>query len=319
MSYFYNKVENWIFVTGIIRSGTTFVGTSLSIPKEVDYIHEPFNPLCGLPGIKDWYPYVRSNPNDPRALSLQPMAESIFDYSLQLRNWVPKIDPLHKQFLKAIVGGRGPYCLRLAKLNPFHKSAVIKDPIGVLLTEYLYCNFNIQPVIVIKHPTSLIASLKRVNWWPSPRKITGLSNLIDDYFPNDSSCLEVDFEDDISAAAAYWKAVHYVLLKQAQKHKDWKIVILENLSQDPVSSFESLYSELQLPWSPRVKTKIVSLTQKSKSAKAKKGRVQDFNRDSAKIFESNRNSLTIDERKKIFEIVKDVALEIYPKESFAID
>jgi hypothetical protein len=46
-----NRIENWIFVTGVIRSGTTFVGKVLSLPLSVDYIHEPFNPLCGMPGI----------------------------------------------------------------------------------------------------------------------------------------------------------------------------------------------------------------------------------------------------------------------------
>lgn len=48
-----DRIKNWIFVTGVIRSGTTFVGKILSLPLQVDYIHEPFNPLCGIPGMKN--------------------------------------------------------------------------------------------------------------------------------------------------------------------------------------------------------------------------------------------------------------------------
>jgi hypothetical protein len=46
-----DKIDNWIFVTGVPRSGTTFAGKILSLPLEVDYTHEPFNPRCGMPGI----------------------------------------------------------------------------------------------------------------------------------------------------------------------------------------------------------------------------------------------------------------------------
>ncbi len=53
-------------------------------------------------------------------------------------------------------------------------------------------------------------------------------------------------------------------------------------------------------------------------AEVKNNLVQDFKRDSAGIFELRKNSLTIEERRKIFDIVKDVALDFYPEESFSI-
>ena len=45
----------------------------------------------------------------------------------------------------------------------------------------------------------------------------------------------------------------------------------------------------------------------------------DLARDSAKIFESRRSSLSKEERRAIFDIVRDVALQVYPRRSFAID
>jgi hypothetical protein len=45
----------------------------------------------------------------------------------------------------------------------------------------------------------------------------------------------------------------------------------------------------------------------------------DLSRDSASLFEMRRDSLTREERREVFEIVKDVALQLYSKESFALD
>ncbi|WP_299489984.1 hypothetical protein [Acaryochloris sp. IP29b_bin.137] len=55
------------------------------------------------------------------------------------------------------------------------------------------------------------------------------------------------------------------------------------------------------------------------SAEARQGRFHDFNRNSAEIFSIRRDSLTIEERKIIFDHVQDVALQIYSRDSFAID
>jgi hypothetical protein len=45
----------------------------------------------------------------------------------------------------------------------------------------------------------------------------------------------------------------------------------------------------------------------------------DLSRNSADIFEMRRDSLSLAERQAIFKVVEDVALELYPRESFAID
>jgi hypothetical protein len=44
----------------------------------------------------------------------------------------------------------------------------------------------------------------------------------------------------------------------------------------------------------------------------------DLRRDSAQIFETRRNAIAPEQRRALFEIVKDVALKLYSRESFAI-
>lgn len=106
---------------------------------------------------------------------------------------------------------------------------------------------------------------------------------------------------------------------QISKYPNWQVVTHEELSQEPVTIFNRLYKELELPWSESVKRKILKLTRENRSAEARKGTVQDFQRNSADIFKMRRNSLSLEERRAIFEVVEDVALQIYPRESFAID
>ena len=314
-----NKINKWIFVTGVIRSGTTFVGKILSLPLEVDYIHEPFNHVCGMPGMTKFYRYVRPSLDTEEMLQYHELTKSIFNYKLTLRSKVSEKDLWSQKIIKTIVGSRGPFYLRLAKLNPFHKAAIIKDPTGNLLSEYLYVNFKVKPVIIIKHPTSFIASLKRVNWWPKLSEINDQNYLIEDYFADETDFIFQQYSDPILAAAAYWRATYKVLLTQASKYADWQIITHEELSQEPIKIFQQLYQKFDLPWSKSIESKIVNYTQGNHSAQARKGKVQDFQRNSADIFKMHRDSLTSKERQQIFEIVQDVALQIYNKETFAID
>lgn len=314
-----NKINNWIFVTGLIRSGTTFVGTTLSIPKEVDYIHEPFNPQCGIPGINQWYPYIQPDLPTEDMNQYHEKVKKIFTYNFELKNHIPKEDPWVRRNIKRIIGSRGPFNLRLAKINPFHKNAIIKDPTGVLLTEYLYINFKVKPVIIIKHPTSFIASLKRVGWWKTPHEISNLSCLTENYFSDFLDIFEKTHSNPIVESTKYWCVVHKTLLEQARKYPDWQVIKHEELSKDPVQIFKALYTKLDLPWSKAIEKKIVTQTQGNRSAKAQKGRVQDFRRNSADIFKASQQSLTIEERQKIFEVFQSMTPDIYHRDSFAID
>ena len=318
-----NNITNWIYVTGVIRSGTTFVGQTLSLPLEVDYIHEPFNPLCGIPGIDEWYIYLRPNVSESSAsksAKYHELVKSIFQYDFSLRTWYPKTDPWQRQLVKKLLGSRGPFNLRLAKLNPFHKAAVIKDPIGNLLTEYLYQNYQVKPVIIVKHPLSFIASLKRVNWWTKAYWITeNRPDFVEDYFRDELDFVDRRYDNDIEDAAAYWRATYKVLLEQSGQYPDWQVITHEELSENPVATFKHLYQKLDLTWSNSIEKKIIKSTQGNTSADAKQGLVQDFNRNSKDIFKMRRNSLSKAERQSIFDIVKDTALQVYSRESFDID
>jgi len=243
----------------------------------------------------------------------------LYNYNIGIRAARYDGDPWYRKTIKSVFGSRGPVYLRLAKFNPFHQAVIIKDPIGKMVTEFLYREFDTTPVIIIRHPVSLAASLNRLGWWPEMQEFAVQPNLVEDYFEYESDFLTREWPNRMLESMAHWRATYKVLLQQADKYLDWQVITHEKLCEQPVAVVRQLYQNLDLPWADSYADKLRQLTSGSNSAEARKGRVQDFHRDSSNIFELRRDSIPKEQRRKIFEIVKDVALQIYDRESFAID
>jgi hypothetical protein len=313
------KIENWIAVTGVIRSGTTFVGKVLSLPLSVDYIHEPFNGGWSLPEERPFRPrYVRPGRDGEATRAYREHLAHLFRYDFALNSILHDGDPWHKWVAKRLVGSRGPFYLRLAKLNPFHRAAVIKDPTCRLVTEYLYRTFDVTPVIVVRHPASLAASLRRMGWWPGLEEFARQPDLVEDFFAGEEDFLHRDWPSPLMEAMAHWRASYKMLLAQADRYPDWQVVTHEELCRRPVTVFQRLYEALSLPWSSSVARRIRRLTEGA-SARPRNGQGMDLRRDSAQIFETRRDAIAPEQRRALFEIVKGVALQRYSRESFAID
>jgi hypothetical protein len=308
------KFDKWIFVTGAPRSGTSFVGRILSWPINVDLIFEPTDPLVGMPGIHRRYIYLRSCETQAE---YDRLLARIFTYDITYRS--PSVAPGDNwvtSFRKRIIGPRGAVHLWLAKLNPFHDRAVIKDPDGCLLTEYLHARYRVRPVICVRHPTAFVASYLHHRFaWDLPDLVSQPA-LLEDYFDGEASVFDVDPSDRVGGAAVLWWALNRVLLEQSSRHPDWIVVVHEELCEAPVATFRRLFDQLGLPWSSRVERAIRRRTGAHNKAEARSW--QDHFRDSAALFELRRNMLTPAEREKVFAITGEVASRIYPEESFGL-
>lgn len=311
------SIETWVYVTGAPRSGTTFVGRILSSPLTVDYIHEPFNPDCGMPGIDRRYLYLRAGLPAP-----EPYGEairSLFSYRLRLRTGLYPEDSSWKRLVKRVVGSRGPFHLRLAKLNPFHRAAVVKDPIGALLTAHLADRYPIRPVVLVRHPLAFVASMRRLGWLADLEALRSQKELVEDYFAAEASRLSPQSDDPIVGAGTLWWALNRVLLSEASRRPDWIVVTHEEISARPVPEFERLYAELGLPWSDAVARRIRRTTGGKNPAEARNGKTQDFSRDSQNLFSYRAGSLSREERRTVFQLTSDVALRVYDTDSFGLD
>lgn len=309
------KFDKWIYVTGVPRSGTSFVGRILSWPFSVDLIFEPSDPVVGIPGIDRRYIYLR--PRSGGQQEYEKLLDRIFTYDFAYRSPASRpSDGWLTRVRKQVIGPRGAVHLWLAKCNPCHNCAVIKDPDGALLTEFLYARHGVRPVICVRHPTAFVASFLELRMPTDLPELAGQPTLIEDYFGGDPSVFDVNPDDPIADAATLWWGLNRVLLDQCSHHPDWIVVVHEDLCQAPVATFRYLFERLELPWSARVERAIRQRTAAHNKAEARHW--QDHYRNSAALFELRRSMLTTEDRQKVFDITRDVALRIYTEQSFGL-
>jgi hypothetical protein len=313
-------VDNVVFATGMIRSGTTFLATVMTHPASVDYLHEPFNGGYVLPERIALRPrYVRPGDTSHAAERYRSHVARLFSYDIGMRSAEYDGDPLLRRSIKKLAGSRGPFFLRLARFNPLHQHAVIKDPMAGLTTEFLYREFGVKPVVIVRHPVSLAASLQRLGWFPQVYDFALQPDVVDDYLTADRHLLERSYANRMMEAMAHWRLLHTILLDQADRYGDWLIVTHEELSADPQRTFRRIYQHTGLPWSDAVARKIDDLTRGNGKAGAAPGRVQDFKRDSASIFAHRRDAIPVDVRRDIYDLTAPVAERLYDRSTFALD
>ncbi|MCA9263248.1 MAG: sulfotransferase [Planctomycetales bacterium] len=313
------RIENWAYVTGAPRSGTTFVGKVLSTPLSVDYIHEPFNPDCGMPGVTQRFLYTRMGcENEPEVRS---WVEQLKSYRFRLKTAMYPRDNFRKRLIKRVIGSRGPFYLRLAKLNPFHKAAVVKDPIGCLLTDYLLSEHGFRGLALIRHPIGFIASTRRLGWkFDEMLEVLGRDEALRrDYFSNGTPLVRAPADDELAKAAAVWRILNHVLMSQAAGNPSLKLLRHEDVSASPAEEFRSIFDHLAIPWTDRVARQIATMTADGNRVEAAAGKVQDFYRDSRQIFDQRLRSVDVADRRRVFEITRDIAESFYSAETFQLD
>lgn len=313
------KIKNWIYVTGIPRSGTTFIGHILSMPISADYIHEPFNPVCGIVGVNQQFLY--GGKGSSNEMEIRYLVNNLKKYAFSLKTaFYPEDGPL-RRMVKYFIGSRGPFYFRLAKLNPFHDTGIVKDPIGCFLTKFLVEEFGFKAVVVIRHPVGVVSSFLNLGWKAEKmlRSIYSQPKLVEDYFSDETDFFSRNMKNPIDAVSALWRAIYKVLFIYARGNKNIMLITHEEICKTPLKSFRGLYSRFNLPWSQRVEKKILYLTLAHGKAEKGSNRVQDFRRESDGIFDLRLKQVNKVGRRRIYEITKDVAEKIYPKNTFMIN
>ena len=286
----------------------------LSLPRSVDYIHEPFNPHCGIPGLDTRFAWADGRTPWPEGDRL---IAPLFDYRVKLRTGMYPEDDWRRRAIKRVVGSRGPFYLRLAKLNRWRTHVVLKDPIGVLLTEYLAERYGVSPVVMVRHPAAVAASYKRLGWPVRLEALRGQPELVERYFPDQDDLRSTG--NVVEDAARLWRALHVVMSDQLDRNPEWTVLRHEDLNGSPVETLKRLYDSLGLPWSESVARRIQDMTSGRNRVEAKGSRVQDFRRDSAALFQLRLKGLTDRERKTVLEVAGDVSSRWYSDASFGVD
>jgi Sulfotransferase family len=237
-----------ILVTGAHRSGTTWVGKMLALAPGVGYVHEPFNPRFSA-GRFDRYFTVVTRENEAR---YAPELERALTFRYEL---VPR---LRKRRRPKDVARTLRDFARVQSLRRRHPRPVMKDPIALLSAEWLAQHFDMDVVVLIRHPAAFASSLKRLGWRHSFATFLDNGRVPDVIRP---------FEDEIRAqarepgdlleqAALLWRLLYNAVASYRERHAEWVFLRHEDVSLEPVGSFERLYERLGLELTEAARSEI---------------------------------------------------------------
>lgn len=309
-----------ILVTGSHRSGSTWVGKMLSSHPDIGYIYEPFNcnhypskaGLCSK-HFKYWYTYIVE---ENESLYLPELEKTLqFNYSLNsaLTNLVqPQIACNLAKELVAIT--RDYWYFALQKTNK--NVPLMKDPIAFFSTEWLAKKFNMEVIILIRHPAAFAGSLKVARWYFPFEHLLAQKLLIRDHLQEFRDEIEtyakLGDQDIIGQSILLWKMIYSVTLKFKQQDYNWLFIRYEDLSREPIVGFERLFKELNFDFPDSVKKYINIYTQdvESKFINKNPQRAYRVMKSHANI-KSWKKRLTVSEIERIRQEVEPISSHFY--------
>jgi len=256
----FNYQQRPILLTGSHRSGTTWVGRIISSSREVGYIMEPFNDVNRRKGVFEkqfnrFFPCLNPEEKDEYFESFQKTLT--FKYSLA-------------EGFSSIRGLRDSARLlrdfinfsryRHASLRPF-----IKDPNALFLAGWLAETFGMQVIVLIRHPAAFVSSILKLGWGHSFSDFLKQPWVFEDLMPDYRTEVQYFSEHEqplIDQAILLWKILYSVVAEYQRRHPDWLFIRHESLSVDPAHQFASIFSWLQLSFTPEIRQVIDKFSRK---------------------------------------------------------
>jgi len=275
----------------------------------VHYIHEPFNisgPPCSC-GVRfdRWFTYV-SEENDA---SYHDHIKHTLGSPLnrfQLLNLISELKMTRR--LRAL----GRYANSLIAARP-----LVKDPIALCSAEWLATNFDMDVIVLIRHPAAFVSSYKRIGWAHPFSHFLHQPTLIQDHlFPYRAEISEFvyDEHDIIDQASLLWKLLNHIIREYQQAHTDWYFVHYEDIAQEPLSSFQAIYDQLDLQFTDRVRNAIAEHSDPANPAEPEA--LYSIRRNSEQAALTWKTGLTAQEIARVRMRAEEVASAFYTAEDW---
>lgn len=275
---------------------------------EAGYIHEPFNPKrrpgWGGDRIPWWFLYV--TPDNERYY--KPVIERALAFRYPVLNNLRALSRPSGVGLFALDMARSVRP-RLTRARP-----LVKDPIALFSAEWLADTYDMDVVVMIRHPAAFASSVKRLNWRFEFRDWLAQDDLLRDKLArwheqmHDAWAGKVDI---IEHAIVMWNAIHDVIDGYRAAHPDWTFVRYEDLADAPMDGFRSLYERTGLTWSKKVAKAIASSSDAGNPSEVPLWRHQSIKRSSAAAKDTWRTRLTEEEIERVTAGTAEIAARFY--------
>ncbi|TYB62756.1 sulfotransferase [Nonomuraea sp. PA05] len=240
-----------VLVTGLPRSGTSWVGKMLTAGGDLVYVNEPLNPQHP-PG------------HCPGVLNARVTHRFQYICDDNSADWLPAFRDtvrLRYRWPAELRANRSPYDLArmlrygtaftLGRLTG--RRALLDDPFAVLSAAWFARRLGCRVIALVRDPVSFVASWQRLGWTVHPRELLEQPLLVRDH----PEVLELralaGSPDRVATAAALWRVTRAVL----ERTPGILLTPYESLAADPVTGFRGLYAYAGLRWTPAAERRIV--------------------------------------------------------------
>ncbi|MFG2076585.1 sulfotransferase [Nonomuraea maritima] len=231
-----------VLVTGLPRSGTSWVGRMLAAGGELVYVNEPLNPQ---------HPPGRC----PGVLNAQVTHRFQYICDDNAADWLPAFRDtvaLRYRWLAELRANRSPYDLaRLVRYGTAFtygrltgRRALLDDPFAVLSAGWFARALGCRVIALVRDPVTFVASWQRLGWTVYFHELLEQPLLVRDHPEVLELRALVGSQDRIAKAAALWRVTRTIL----DRTPGILVAPYESLAADPLPAFRRLYDYAGLTW-----------------------------------------------------------------------
>lgn len=303
-----------VLVTGIHRSGSTWIGKTISASKDVKYIHEPFNiimnwanPLAKL-GVKTrvspfkyWFEYLDENVSIGHKKEVIQFVRDFYELNLTTIT--------HELFK---IRGFKDISVFKDEMKSRKKRPLLKDPIAFFSSEFLAEELNCKVVVSVRHPAAFIASIIRKSWGFDFNDLLNQEQLMSKHLSKYNDDI-IEYSRNnyslIDQGILLWNIMYdFAYQLKVKNNPKFYFITHEALSENPMDEFKNIFKFLDLEFS----NEVIMQIEKSTSGQVK----NDLNRNALENIKSWKRVLTEDDIQKIKIRTEAVSNKFYDSDSW---
>ncbi|NET01097.1 MAG: hypothetical protein F6K61_11100 [Sphaerospermopsis sp. SIO1G1] len=309
-----------IFLTGSVRSGSTWVSNIIATSPSLNYISaEPFNTLVSQNHFGIEFPnlfYIIKNNEDAQFIH---SIRNVFNQRWEIQDFNRRLYALIKT--KSTDPKLYARIFKYWALSLNNKPSFLKDPIAFFSCEQIYKLISSQNIILIRHPAAFCNSMLRNSWSFDPNlliKQNFFTNLVVAVYQDRAKYLSKFPKNEkiLEKSILLWNIVHTMILDFQTKYPDWIFLKHEDLCINPCIQFQLLFEKLNIEYTLITEKKILASSNSSNPTDIPSGVIHNINRDSKKLVDLWKNKLSSQQVELIYRETQQVSHHLYSNDQW---
>jgi hypothetical protein len=187
---------------------------------------------------------------------------------------------------------------------------ILKDPIALFTAEWLCELFNMNVLVMIRHPAAFCSSIKIKGWTIDFNHFLRQPLLIEGHLKKyKTEIVEYSHTEKslVEQAILVWNCFHHTISKYQEKNGNWLFMRHEDLSREPVHHFRSIYETFGLTFTRSSELRIMKSSGPQNPTEQQRG--YEFVRNSRENIFNWKKRLTQSE----INLIKEETAELSPK------